>query len=165
VRSELLAAIRETTPDDFEALCRAFLEEIGLEEAVVTGAATAGTLGDGGVDVRGTMRVIGLPPIRVAVQAKQEKAAIQRDIVQKLRGALLVGEYGLLITSGRFSRGAIEDATAPGKMPIAVIDGERLADEMLRLRMGVREGRGGSIILRLDRAQLAEIIGAVRSEE
>jgi predicted Mrr-cat superfamily restriction endonuclease len=165
VRSELLAAIRDTTPDDFEALCRAFLEEIGLEEAVVTGAATAGTLGDGGVDVRGTMRVIGLPPIRVAVQAKQEKAAIQRDIVQKLRGALLVGEYGLLITSGRFSRGAIEDATAPGKMPIAVIDGERLADEMLRLRMGVREGRGGSTILRLDRAQLAEIIGAARSEE
>lgn len=47
-------------------------------------------------------------------------------------------DKGLFLTTGSFTRSAQEEATRDGAPPIDLIDGERLAELLKELQLGVR---------------------------
>jgi restriction endonuclease Mrr len=91
-------------PTAFEWLIRVLLLKLGYSEIVVTRPSN-----DGGVDLRAKLVVAGITNIETAVQVKRTNS-VGRPTVQNLRGSLTAHETGLLVTSGTFTAGAIEEA-------------------------------------------------------
>ncbi len=91
----------------FEWLVRALLLKLGYTNVEVTKHS-----GDGGVDVRALLVASGVANIQTCIQAKRQQS-VGRPVVQNLRGSLSAHEAGLLVTSGNFSREAIEEAKEP----------------------------------------------------
>ena len=144
-REELLKRARELTPGEFEELVESLLVAMGFEEVERT------PLGrDGGVDVRGTLVVGDVVRIRMAVQAKRQKANVQRPIVQQVRGALGANERGLIITTSEFSKGARKEAERSGVPPIALMDGKQLAHLLARRQVGAERQEHVLITVDLD---------------
>ena len=130
-REELLKRAKRGTPGEFEELVETLLVAMGFEEVERTPMGR-----DGGVDVRGTLVVGDVVRIRMAVQAKRWKGTVSRPILQQVRGALGANERGLIITTGRFSKGAREEAVRLGVPPVALMDGEQLAHLLARHQVG-----------------------------
>ena len=78
-------------PPRFEELCALYLRVLGCEDVKVVGAATAGSLGDRGMDVTGTLAQAGLPAVRLAVQAKRIIGRVGPNVVTQLRGSIPPG--------------------------------------------------------------------------
>jgi restriction system protein len=88
---------------------------------------TAGTLGDGGIDVTGVLDRDGLPAVRVRVQAKNQVAGVGPSTITQLRGSLSPGTYGMVITTAHFTKAAMEEANRPDLAHIRMVDGKELA--------------------------------------
>ena len=70
-------------------------------------------------------------------QAKKYIGSVGPENVRELRGALAGrADKGILITTGRFTKRAVEEANRAGA-PIDLIDGERLSDLLLQYELGV----------------------------
>lgn len=69
-----------------------------------------GSLGDQGIDVIGTLARPGPPAVRLAVQAKRVAGGVGPSVVTKLRRSIPPGAYGVIITTGHFTRAAIAEA-------------------------------------------------------
>ena len=110
VERDLLEHLRGLSPSRFEELCALYLRALGCDDVKVVGAATAGSLGDGGIDVIGTLAQPGLPAVRLAVQAKRVAGGVGPSVVTQLRGSIPPGTYGVVITTGHFTRAAIAEA-------------------------------------------------------
>lgn len=122
------------TPDAFERLSMRLLRESGFVHAEVTGRS-----GDGGIDGKGIARMAGVLSFHVVFQCKRYQGAVSSSHVRDFRGAMVGrADKGLLITTGRFSRDAVAEATREGAPPIDLIDGDRLADMLKALKLGVR---------------------------
>ncbi len=130
-REELLKRAKKGTPGEFEELVETLLVAMGFEEVERTPMGR-----DGGVDVRGTLVIGDVVRIRMAVQAKRWQANVQRPMVQQVRGALGANEQGLIITTGKFSKGAHKEAERSGAPPVALMDGEQLAHLLARHQVG-----------------------------
>jgi Restriction endonuclease len=85
-------------------LCAPYLRALGCEDVKVIGAATAGSLGDGGIDVTGTLAQPGLPAVRLAVQAKRVTGGVGPSVVTQLRGSVPPGELTELSSLRRILR-------------------------------------------------------------
>jgi len=120
----------------FEELILRLLEAMGFEETEQTSLTN-----DKGVDVRGILRSNPLSVVKVAVQAKRWKNNVGSGIVRNLRGSLLIGdaEQGIIITPSNFTPTAKDEANAPGKTPIQLINGEQLVDLLIEYRVGVKD--------------------------
>ena len=138
VERDLLDCARDLTPAEFESLCAVYLQVLGCEDAAVVGAATAGSHGDGGIDVTGTLNLPGLPPVQLAVQAKRVTGGVGPNVVTQLRGSVGPGTQPMVITTGHFTRAAREEATRPGRPPVRLVDGLELAHVLARNGVGVR---------------------------
>lgn len=55
--------------------------------------------------------------------------------IRDFRGAT---DRELFITTGTFTKGAIEEANRDGVPPIDLVDGEQLADKLKELELGVK---------------------------
>ncbi|MCY4474825.1 MAG: restriction endonuclease [Chloroflexi bacterium] len=142
-REELLAIIREVSPDAFERLCQRLLRESGFIEVEVTGRS-----GDGGIDVQGTIQLNGLVSFPVMVQCKRFKGNVGPSLVRDFRGAMTGrADRGLLITTGNFTRDAVRESTRPGTPPIDLIDGNRLVEKLKELELGVQTHMVEQVIL------------------
>lgn len=113
---------------EFEDFLKPFLECIGLDEVRVTKRS-----GDGGVDLEGIRYGVidnNDDSVKYIVQAKRYKPSdkIPVDIIDKLRGNMLSGEKGIIITTAGFSKPAIEKASLRKETPIVLIDGKTLVD-------------------------------------
>lgn len=113
---------------EFEDFLKPFLECIGLDEVRVTKRS-----GDGGVDLEGFRYGVidnNDDSVKYIVQAKRYKPSdkIPVDIIDKLRGNMLSGEKGIIITTAGFSKPAIEKASLRKETPIVLIDGKTLVD-------------------------------------
>lgn len=119
----------ELGASQFEELVRSLLAKMGYASHVSTE-----TQGDGGVYII-VRDVKSLVPDFVAVEAKRYRMPISRDGVMRLAGAMKVAgaSRGLLVSTGRFSPGAIELAS---RASIRLIDGEELVG-LLRTYLGV----------------------------
>jgi restriction system protein len=96
-----------------------------------------GRTGDGGIDGIGVYRPT-LASFPVYFRCKRYKGSVGPDKVRDFRGAMEGrGEKGLLITTGRFTREAQSEAARDGARPVELIDGERLCDLLMELRLGV----------------------------
>lgn len=132
-RETLLERVMAGTPDSFERLVRELLIAMGFEDVEKTRIGP-----DGGVDVRGTLVVGDVVRIRMAVQAKRWKKTVSAPTVQQLRGSLGVHEQGLVITTGKFSAQARQEAERSDASPVALMDGEQLAVLLAEHELGAR---------------------------
>lgn len=132
IEAQLLSKLRALTPRQFEAVVAGFLQANGVSHVEVTGQTS-----DGGIDAIGEILFV---DIKVAVQAKRyaEGNNVGIEPVQRLRGSMASGfDRGVFITTSNYSpaaRGWVEETNAP----IALIDGESLAKEMVELGLGVQ---------------------------
>ena len=139
VERDLLEHLRDLPPARFEELCALYLRTLGCEDVKVIGAATAGSLGDGGMDVTGTLAQPGLPAVRLAVQAKRVTGGVGPSVVTQLRGSIPPGTYGIVITAGHFTRAAITEASRPDRNAIRLVDGPELAHVLAENGIGVKK--------------------------
>ena len=134
VRGELHKKLLEMDWDAFEDLVARFLPEMGFEEI----KENASKIGDGGIDVRGTLLVGDVIRTRMAVQVKKWKKNVQRPVVQQVRGSLGAHEQGLIITTSNFSKGAREEAHRKDATPVALMNGEQFVALLVENGIGVK---------------------------
>jgi restriction system protein len=134
IRERLRARLLKMDPYAFEQVIGNLLEYLGFQEIYVTSRSN-----DGGIDVIGWLVVADVIRTRMAVQVKRWSSNIQRPIVQQVRGSLGVHDQGLIITTGGFSSGAIEEATKENAVRVALMDGNTLITQLITFGIGVRE--------------------------
>ncbi|HIH5240432.1 TPA: restriction endonuclease [Raoultella ornithinolytica] len=124
----------EMSPDAFERLTQRLLREAGFIHVEVTGRT-----GDGGIDGKGIARVNGLMSFHIAFQCKKYKGAVGAPEIRDFRGATVGrADRGMFITTGNFTKAAIEEANRDGAAPIDLVDGDQLADKLKELSLGVK---------------------------
>ncbi len=112
-------------PQKFEEFVADYFEAIGYD------AFSTVYSGDGGIDVSGALDAEGLAQVLLRVQVKRSKAQVGIEVVLKTRGALAVDEQGAVITLGGYTLKAREEAEAPGKKRIILVDGESFVEMLL----------------------------------
>ena len=135
-REQLGALLHSMPPDRFEALIGELLIQMGFDENTVQVTQRSN---DGGIDVVGVFRAAGLTEMNVAVQVKRWKGNVGAPIVTQLRGSLQVHQQGIIITTSNFSKAAVQEASAPNKTRIGLINGEELIDLLIKHQVGVVE--------------------------
>lgn len=133
-KTELIQTILdELDPSAFERLIQRMLRESGFVEVEVTGRS-----GDKGIDGKGIARINGILSFHVIFQCKRYKNKVGSKEIRDFRGAMDGRtNKGLFITTGTFTRGAIEEATREGASTIDLVDGDHLAEKLKSLRLGV----------------------------
>ena len=125
--------IEEMTPDAFERLTQRLLRESGFIHVEVTGRT-----GDGGIDGKGIARINGLMSFHIAFQCKKYKGSVSASDIRDFRGATVGrADRGMFITTGSFTKAAIEEANRDGAAPIDLVDGDQLADKLKELSLGI----------------------------
>ncbi len=102
----------------FEHFVSALLTAMGYRTRVTQAS------GDGGVDVIAHKDPLGLEPPIIKVQVKSTEGSVGDPIASALYGKVAPGEFGLLVTLGRFTPQAI--AFAKSKSNLRLIDGADL---------------------------------------
>ena len=138
VASDLLDRLHSQDPAFFEQAVVDLVVAMGYGGAD-TRATRTQLSNDGGIDGIIDQDVLGLS--RVYIQAKRYAltSSVQRPDIQSFVGALQgqQANQGVFITTGRFSSGAIDYAkSVPTR--VVLIDGTRLAELMIRYRVGVQ---------------------------
>lgn len=71
-------------------------------------------------------------------QCKRYRGSITPSQIRDFRGAMQGrADKGLFITTGKFTRDAMKEATRDGASPIDLINGELLCDKLKELKLGV----------------------------
>lgn len=134
---EVLDRALALSPIGFEDLVISLLERMGYGHAGSVDRTSA--TGDAGVDGIISQDPLGLD--RIYVQAKRYAAdnVIHRPKIHEFAGALLgkQGDRGVYITTSSFSSGARQEADRINAR-IELIDGRRLAELLVRYRVGVQ---------------------------
>ncbi len=133
VRKALLNSLRNTDPVEFEYLVGELIRAMGAESPEVTRRS-----GDGGVDVRGTLRVGGAIPIKIAAQVKRWRDKVGSPVVNELRGSLQSDETGMIVTTSGFTSAAKDTAQDERLKAITLIDGDALVDLMVEHEIWVK---------------------------
>ena len=146
VASNLLSRLHSHNPAFFEQAVVDLVVAMGYGGADARATRTQ-LSNDGGIDGIIDQDVLGLS--RVYIQAKRYSldSSVQRPDVQSFVGALQgqQANQGVFITTGRFSSGAIEYArSVPTR--VVLINGPRLAELMIRYRVGVQVKRTLQIV-------------------
>lgn len=126
IRDIVLSGLLDLDGKEFEVFIGHLLQAIGLTAEVTQYVA------DKGIDINGILDAEGLANITLRVQVKRVKNSIGNKAVLALRGTLSQGEQACLITTSTFTSQAIEEAQAPGKIPVRLIDGNDLAGIVLK---------------------------------
>lgn len=121
-------------PDAFERLTKRLLRENGFVQVEVTGRS-----GDGGIDGKGILRLQNILSYHVVFQCKRYQGSVGPSAIRDFRGAMVGrADKGIFITTGTFTREALNEATRDGAPAIDLIDGETLAEMLKNLRLGVK---------------------------
>lgn len=132
-QAELLDTIKNMHPSAFERLAKRLLLELGFSKVTVTGGS-----GDGGIDAVGTVTVNSVLTFKVVVQCKRYRNSVGANDLRNFRGAMQGRtDKALFITTGSYTRGALEEATRDGVPEIDLISGEDLATILKELRLGI----------------------------
>lgn len=134
-RERINTLLLETlSPSGFERLIQRVLRETGFVQVEVTGRT-----GDGGIDGRGIAKINGILSFRVVFQCKRRGGGVGAGDIRDFRGAMQGrADKGLFVTTGYFTRDALKEATRDGAIAIDIVDGERLAEKLKELRLGVK---------------------------
>lgn len=133
-KERLLKVLQGIDPSAFERLSQRILRESGFVQVEVTGKS-----GDGGIDGKGIVRLNGFLSFHVFFQCKRFKDSVASSYIRDFRGAMQGrADKGLFITTGKFTREAIKEATRDGAPPIDLIDGDLLCDKLKEFNLGVK---------------------------
>src|SRR2546428_2040978 len=141
----MLERLHRMAPSGFEQLVGALLSEIGFENVEVTGRT-----GDGGLDVQAELTVGGITRVKTAIQVKRWKHNVPGKVIRELRGALTTDQRGLVVTTSEFTKDALIEAPAPGKVPISLIDGARMVNLLAEHQIGVKTRELKYLVLDLE---------------
>lgn len=134
-RKKLYDVLTNMNPYAFERLTQRVLRECGFTQVEVTKKS-----GDGGIDGTGKLRINGIFSFNIAFQCKRYQGVVGSGDIRDFRGSLTTNiEKGVFITTGSFSKSAIEEASSPGKQQIDLIDGEEFITKLAEFGIGVRE--------------------------
>ncbi len=125
VVAHLLDQLHALHPEKFEHFVAEYFGAIGYD------ARPTPYVGDGGIDMEGTLDAEGLAQVSLRVQVKRTQDNVGIDTVLKTRGALGIDEQGAVITLGGYTSQAKQEAGAPGKKTITLVEGERFAEMLL----------------------------------
>lgn len=138
LRSEILEMIMSKPPIFFEQLVLDLLKEMGYafdDNSVIRTT----YVGDEGID--GIIKEDSFGFSNIYIQAKrwQDASSVGRKEIQAFLGAVAGqgGTKGLFITTSRFTKEAIDYAKKQLQVKLVLIDGEKLADLMLKYELGV----------------------------
>lgn len=136
VKQKLIERIHDMDPFQFEYLVAELLQKIGYENVEVTKRS-----GDKGIDVTANLTVGGLTNVKTVIQVKRYRTGnnISGKYIAQLRGSAEVDQRGLIITTSDFTKDAIHESRAQNKMPVALVNGERLIDLLFTYKVGVKE--------------------------
>ena len=136
---ELLDRVRAAPPDFFERLIINLLLAMGYGGSAAEAGRALGRSGDDGVDGVIDQDALGLD--RVYIQAKRYAAgnSVGPGAIREFFGSLdrHKAAKGLFVTTSTFTESAIQTAESLSKR-IVLIDGEQLADLMIRYKVGCR---------------------------
>lgn len=141
----LLNRLQEREPEFFERAVVELLLNMGYGGAHGRGSVTQLT-NDGGIDGVIDQDALGLNKVYIQAKRYARENAVQRPEVQSFVGALSgKADGGLMITTGRFSKGAVEYArNVPAR--IILVDGKQLTKLMIRYGVGVEVKQNYSIV-------------------
>lgn len=133
----LLTTVRKAPPEFFEQLVVDLLVAMGYGGSRVDAGQAVGQSGDGGID--GIIKEDRLGLDIVYLQAKRWTDAVGSPEVRNFTGSLEGhgAQKGVLITTSKFTRDAIEFAKRLQQKKLVLIDGEKLADLMMDFGVGV----------------------------
>ena len=141
VRSEILERVKAQTPIFFEQLVVKLMLAMGYGSSFASVMQQVGRPGDGGID--GVIDVDILGRDRLYLQAKRyTSGSVGRPEMQMFIGALTgnAARDGVFVTTSKFAASAVTYlSTVPFR--VALIDGDRLADLMIKYGVGVRTDR------------------------
>lgn len=134
-RKRLYDVLVSMDPFGFERLTQRVLRECGFTQVEVTKKS-----GDGGIDGTGKLKINGLISFNIAFQCKRYQGVVGSRDIRDFRGSLTTNiEKGVFITTGTFSKSAVEEASSPGKKQIDLIDGEEFMTKLAEYGIGVKE--------------------------
>lgn len=134
-REQITDILFSMRPYAFEKLAQRLLRECGFSDVEVTKKS-----GDGGIDGTGKLRINGIFSFNVAFQCKRYKGAVGAPEIRDFRGSLSTSiEKGVLITTGSFTRAALEEASSEVKRLIDLMDGEELINKLAEYGIGLNE--------------------------
>ena len=134
-RIKLHNVVSNMDPYAFERLSQRLLRECGFTQVEVTKKS-----GDGGIDGTGKLKINGVFSFNIAFQCKRYHGIVGAGEIRDFRGSLTTNiEKGVFITTGTFSKSAIEEASCPGKQQIDLMDGEEFITKLAEFGIGVRE--------------------------
>lgn len=134
-RKKLYEVLVKINPYAFERLTQRVLRECGFTQVEVTKKS-----GDGGIDGTGKLRINGIFSFNIAFQCKRYQGVVSSADIRDFRGSLTTNiEKGVFITTGSFSKAAIEEACSPGKQQIDLMDGEEFISKLAEFGIGVKE--------------------------
>lgn len=136
--TELLQRLRDSDPTFFEEAVVKVLLAMGYGGTEQRGQRIGGT-GDGGVDGVIDQDALGLDQIYVQAKRYADGNTVGRETIQAFAGALQGrgASRGVFITSSAFTKNALDFAQRI-QTRIILIDGSRLADLMIKYRVGVQ---------------------------
>ncbi len=135
VKRDLLDYLQKMDPTAFERLIGHLLEKMNYQNVEVFGRS-----GDGGVDVIAEIK-LGITSVREVVQAKRHRQTVQRKVLDALRGSLhrFDAVRGTIVTTSRFSKGTVKEASSKGAAPITLIDGDKLVNLLIEHGIGIHK--------------------------
>lgn len=134
-RKKLHSILINMNPYSFEKLSQRLLRECGFEDVHITKKS-----GDGGIDGTGRLKINGIFSFNIAFQCKRYQGTVGAPEIRDFRGSLTTDiEKGVFITTGTFSKAAIDEAGNPGKQQIDLIDGEEFMTKLAEYEIGLRE--------------------------
>ncbi len=135
-RGKLGDKIKAMDPFGFERLSMRLLRESGFDEVSVTRKT-----GDGGIDGFGILKLNDLFSIKVAFQCKRYgDTKITAEDIRQFRGTLPANiERGIFITTGQYTRTAIEEAKRPDVKNIDLINGDKFIDKLAEYEIGCKK--------------------------
>lgn len=135
--AELLAQVKDLTPQAFERLVVELLVKMGYGGTLKDAGRAVGQSGDGGID--GIIKEDRLGLDTIYLQAKRyADQTIGRPAIQAFVGALqgFRARRGVFITTSQFASTAVEYANSIDTK-VVLIDGEQLAEYMIDFGLGV----------------------------
>lgn len=131
---KLLELIQNLSPSGFERICKRLLTECGFQNVQVTGKT-----GDNGIDGIGLLEINDLVSFKVLFQCKKYKESVGPSQVRDFRGAMQGrADKGIILTTGRFTKEAKNEAIRDGVPPIELVDGEKLVDMFEKYQLGLK---------------------------
>lgn len=133
---DLLNLILERDSSFFEQLVVDLIEKLGYGKGKVTQKSC-----DCGIDGLITTDILGFNSIYVQAKRYAPENKVSRPLIQGFIGALNGATNGVFITTSSFTNEAVEYATNHPNVNVALIDGQKLTDLMIKYNLGISTER------------------------